>query len=158
MNLVEVDVVGIEALERIFAGTNDVQARVTVVVRAELRRIVDAKPRPSLAVVDLGGNQHLVAFAEFLDGLADNLLARPIGVGVARIHQVDTGIEAHFQNARRLLGRRRIHEVVGAQSQRRDLNAGTAENAIIHVAVLPDIKMYIIYEKGILHRKQYTGT
>ena len=46
MDLIEIDVVRLQALQRILAGANDVKTGMSMIVRAKLRRIVHAEARP----------------------------------------------------------------------------------------------------------------
>ena len=77
MDLVDVDVVGLQSLERILARTDHVQTRVTVIVGTKSARIVEREPRPPLAVIHFRRDDDVMAPTVGFQRSPDDLLAFP---------------------------------------------------------------------------------
>ena len=90
VHVVDVDVVGAEALQAGVALVKDVKARRADVVGAVAH-----------GEEGLGGNEDLVALS--LDGLAENLFGQAVGVAVGDVEEVDAGIEAEVDHAPRFV-------------------------------------------------------
>jgi len=82
MDLVEVDVIHAEPLQRGVDRLHDVLAREAARVSARAHR-----------VEDLGGDDDLVALGEFLQGAAEDLLARADRIHVGRVEEIDAAFE-----------------------------------------------------------------
>ena len=131
MQLVQVDVVGLEASQRCIHGGHDVLARVAAVERRGAGRCEA-----------LGRDDEPVALAP--QPAAEDLLSQPPGtqlpaqrVGVRAIEEVDAALGGAVENgdcgwlvALQSEGHR-------AQAQSRYLEAGTAESGVFHTGTLP---------------------
>ena len=120
VDLIEVDVVGLQAPQRVLASTNDVEPAVAVIVGTGQAGVVHRVSRTAAAVIDFGRDQDLVAPSAAGQGTADNLLAFAVGVGVSGVDEVDTGIERPVENASRIVLGGGIGKIVGAQAQAGD--------------------------------------
>ena len=86
MDLVEVDIVGLEAAKAGFDGVHDVSARGAYIVAAGTD-----------ATEDLGRENNILAGdVEILEGLAEALFAFTFGIDVGRVEEVDAGIDARL--------------------------------------------------------------
>ncbi len=99
MDLIEIDVVRLQTLQRIFAGANDIKTGMSMVVRPELCRIVYAEAWPTLTVIHFSRNQYLVPPAVLFDGLTNDLFAAAVGISIAGIDKIDSGLQRHIQNS-----------------------------------------------------------
>ena len=87
MNLVKVDVIRAQTAQGGFDGIHDVPARCADVVAA----------RPH-AAEGFGRDHDIFARdAGIDDGLRERFLGFAVGINVGRIHEVDAGVEGHFQ-------------------------------------------------------------
>ena len=117
MDLVQIDVVGLQPFQRFLAGPHDVQPRVPGPVGARLgHEVVQRNAAPPPAVVDLGGQQDGMAKAALLDRLADDLLTHALGVDITRVDEVDARLEGSVEDSCCVLGRCRIAKIVGAEA------------------------------------------
>ena len=98
MDLIEIDVVSLQTFQGILASANDIEAGMSMVVRAELSRIVHAKSWPSLTVIHLSRYQYLVPPAVLFDGFTNNLFAAAVGINIAGIDKIDSSLKRHIQN------------------------------------------------------------
>jgi hypothetical protein len=80
VDLVEVDVIGLQPAQRTLHGTGDPAARIALLVRIVAHRSMH-----------LGGQHHMLAPA--LQRLADDLLGLAAAIPVGRIDEIDTGIQ-----------------------------------------------------------------
>ena len=65
MQLVQIDVIRLQPFERTLAGADQIEARMPVLIRAQLRLIfVQRKPGPPLAMIDLCGETQLLSRGE----------------------------------------------------------------------------------------------
>src|SRR5208337_2748721 len=86
VDLVEVDIVGLEAAKAGFDGVHDVSARGAYIVAAGTD-----------ATEDLGRENNILAGdVEILEGLAEALFAFTFGIDVGRVEEVDAGIDARL--------------------------------------------------------------
>ena len=131
VDLVEVDVVGLEAAEAGFDGVHDVAAGGADVVAAGAG-----------AAEDLGGDDDFVAGdVEVFEGLAEGLFALALGVDVGGVEEVDAGVDGGLDE---LVGSGLVDgadgseeagaavEGHGAETERRDEEAGVAECLVLH--------------------------
>ena len=121
VQLVQVDAVGLQRLERPVARRDDVLTPVP------LGRVALA-PRHA----DLGGEHDVVAPAVRGERGADDPLALATGVHVGDVDHVDAAVERRVDHPGRRRGVGRIAEVHGAEAQRRDGEAGGAEGSLLH--------------------------
>ena len=124
VKLVEVDVVGPQATQRVLHGDNDPPPRGALVTGVLPDR-----------AAELGGEHNLVP-APF-QGLANDVLG--VAVGVGGVDEVDAGVQRPADDAGRIL-RGIAHdggEHQGAQGVGADLDAGPAEGAVLHGVSLP---------------------
>ena len=63
--------------------------------------------------------------------------ASPGAVAVRGVDQVDAAVERTNDHAARLVLRRRVQDVVGAERQRRDQCAGPSEPSMLHAHLAP---------------------
>ena len=117
VELVEVDVVGLEAAEAGFALLDDVAAAVAAGVG--VFRIHGA--------VHLGREDDLVATTVPLERLARDLLALAEGVDVGGVEEVDAGVEGAVDNRVRLFGLGTPAEHHAAEAEARDLHTRAAK-------------------------------
>jgi hypothetical protein len=96
VELIQVDVVGAEPLEAGLAAADDVVTGLADVVRAV------AHP-----AVNLGRQDHPVAAS--LQGLAEDLLRRPLRVDIGGVEQVDARLQAEIDESARLVRLDRSH-------------------------------------------------
>ena len=129
MDLVEVDVIGAEAPQAVFDGGKQGFAR-------QAAGVGGAAPVEER----LGGNDHLVAQGEVLEGAAGELLGCAGGIGVGGVEEIyscfkglaEEGaaglfVECPFMHA--FAGRAEAH---AAKADARDREAGAAEIAVFH--------------------------
>ena len=129
VDLVEVDVVHAEPPQRVVDGVHDVLARQAALVGVVAHR-----------VVDLGGDDHLVARgAEILQRPAGDLLAGAARVHVGGVEEVDPGLErrARRRAALLVLVEHPVAPLAGAvghhaEAEPRHLEAGGAEIDVFH--------------------------
>src|SRR5690606_32593906 len=128
VKLQKVDIVGLEAAQRIFDRADQPESRGTGIVW----------PIPHRQA-GLGGDQHRVAPA--LDGLAKYLLRSAVRIHVCRVEQIDAGLKADVYQASRFLGagiapmpqqRTGTPKRGCAEAERRDYCARVSERAIVH--------------------------
>ncbi len=125
VNLVEVDIVGLQAAQRGVALLDDVTA---VIPGGEQVVIVHAP-------VNFGGQHDPVALAVALERLADNGLAGSPAVNIGRIQKVDTGFERAVDDGKRIFFGSRPAKVHTSQTQRADRYTGSSQGAIFHEQV-----------------------
>jgi hypothetical protein len=128
VHLVQVDVIGAQAAQRILAGPADVQGGQVAVVR----------PLP-LAAVHLGRQHGAVpAAAARGEPVAEDLLGDPLGarpaIGVAGIEEVDPGLVRPVHDLVRVVFTGRRAEVHRAQADPADREAAAAEVGVVHAA------------------------
>ena len=121
MGLVEVDMVGLEAAERVLARLKDVPPRASPVIRAGSRRIVN-----------LGRDDGLVTASARGECPADDPLAFPLGVDVGRIDEVEARVERGPDHRRAFGFGRRIGEVVRSQAKGRNLQSRVSQALVFH--------------------------
>src|SRR5262249_19015767 len=126
VHLVEVDAVGLHALERRLAGAHDVERR-------EARLVGPV----AHAAVNLGGEHDLVAPAAALrEPAADDLLGPALSflpaVDVRRVEEVDTELEGPVHDALRILLAGLRAEIHRSQAQARHLEPGASESGDLH--------------------------
>ena len=114
VDLVKVDVVGLQAAQAGFALFDDVAA--AVAVRVGVIVVHHA--------VDLGRQHHLLALAVALEGLAGDFLAAPAAVDVGRIQEVDAGVERAVDDGIGVGGFCSAAEHHAAQAERTHLDRG----------------------------------
>ncbi len=121
VDLVEVDDVRLQPTQAVLDLLLDRLARQTALVGT----------RPHRAP-DLGREHRLLAPP--LEGLADDLLRLALRVDVGRVDEVDAGVERAVDDADALLvaGVAPLAEHHRAETQRRDLETGVAEVAVVH--------------------------
>jgi hypothetical protein len=127
MRLVEIDAVGLEALQRILDGLRDVFAREPLLAAGHLH-------------ADLGGEHELLApSAAQRDPVADDglrfaarIAGRPLRIDVGRIHQVEAvpGERVEQPERGRLVHRPAEH--VPSEGERRDFDPGAAQGTQLH--------------------------
>jgi hypothetical protein len=126
--VVDVDVVGGEAAETVFAGLNEVIARGAEVVGAVAH-----------GEGGFGGNEDAIAFAG--DGFAEDFFGKATGVDVGGVEKIDAGFEADVDEARSfrdVTAAPGFEEFVaaaegaGAETENGNLQAGMAELSIFH--------------------------
>ena len=124
VELVEVDVVGLQATQRVLHGGDDPAPRGALLVRVLAGRAAEHR------AAELGGEHDLVP-APF-QGLADDVLG--VAVGVGGVDEVDAGVQRLVDDAGRVLGgiAHGCGEHQGAQGVGADLDAGPAEGAVLH--------------------------
>ncbi len=133
MDLIEVDDIGLHALQAGLAGGDEMMARQAAVVRP----LAHGKPR-------LGGDQHAVLSGAAED-FADDLLAHTGGIGIRRVDEIDAVVEAEIDHAASIgdaevthgFGPAHAAEGHGAHGDGGNLEAGTAEQSVFHVVLLP---------------------
>jgi hypothetical protein len=125
MVLVEVDVVGLEPAQARLDRPADVAAGATRLL------LVAAHPR-----AELGGEHDLVPAA--LEDLAkERLRPAAVAVGVGGVEQVDVLVDGGVDNGAGPLQVQARAEVVAAEADHRDGQAGGAELAVAHPGVSP---------------------
>ena len=119
VDLVHVDVVGLQSSQRILDGGGDPAPRGALVVRVVIDRSAH-----------LRGQDHVVTAA--LECPSHDVFG--VSVGVSGVHQVDPGVERLVDDADRLLGvvAHRGGEHHRAEPVRTDLDAGSAEIPVLH--------------------------
>jgi hypothetical protein len=119
VDVVEVDVVGLQPAQAGLDGAPHVDAGQAALVASVTGR-----------VGDLGG-QH-PALAGVFERAADHLLGLAVGVDVGRVDEVDAGLERVIDDAPRLrlIGRAAEHH--GAEAELGDLHAAVTEHAVLH--------------------------
>ena len=126
---INVDDIGLQPLQALFALTDQMVARQAFVVRPA------ADPHARF-----GGDQQVV-LALAAERLADDLLRQAVRIDIGGVDEVDAGVDARVDHP---LGFGKIAvadrceracaaEGHGAQSQCRNLQAGTAKGAVFHV-------------------------
>ena len=127
MRLVEVDVVGLQPLQRVLDGAHDVGPAARPLL---IRRHLHAA---------LGGDDHLRAVAAGLEPVADDGLALaaavaglPSRIDVGGVDAVEAGADKGVEQRERGLLVRRPAEHVAAEDERRDLQSASAELALLH--------------------------
>jgi hypothetical protein len=88
MGIVQVDAVCLEAAERVLTGAEDVVLAKPLVIRAVTHR-----------VVDLGGEEHSVSLARFLQKASDDTLAFARIVAIGCVKDVYAGIQGCLHDA-----------------------------------------------------------
>ncbi len=126
VQLVQVDAVGLQAAQRLFAGPHDVQPRVATIVGSRPGR-----------VVHLGGNQRFVAPPALGQDPTDDPLGLAGAVAVGGVDQIDAGIESADDHAARLVLGRRVQDVVGAECEGRHHRPRVTEPSILHHHLAP---------------------
>src|SRR3954447_10468594 len=126
VDLVEVDVVGPQAAERVLDLRHDPAPRAALVVDLVAH-----------LAVELRGEDDVVAAA--FEGLADDLLVLALAVDVRGVDEVDACVERGVDDLDRVVvvrvaPRAEHHR---AEAQRADLDAGPTEVAVLHPANLP---------------------
>jgi len=128
VQLVQVDVVGLEPGERLLHGGPDVAAPA---LRAGRRAI----PHIGALVPPLGGEHHLVAAA--LERLAERALRTAVlAVGVGGVEQRDALVERRADHRVRLRRVEAATEVVAAEAYHRDEQAGITQGSIAHTPII----------------------
>src|SRR5580692_6490062 len=125
VDLVQVDVVGLQAAQRVLDLGHDPAARVAALVRVGAHRAVHL------------GREHDVVAAS-LQRLADDLLRFAGGVPVGGVDEVDPGVEGLVDDAGRVfvVGIAAGPEHHRAERVGADLDAGPAEGAVLHESLL----------------------
>ncbi len=125
MDLVEIDVIGLEAAERALDGLDDPAPRIALLVRILAH-----------GAMHLGGEHDLVATA--FQRLADDLLRLALAVSIGGVDEIDADIQRLVNDAGALVmigvGDAAEHhraEAVGA-----DLDACAAQGAVMHARLL----------------------
>ena len=124
VHLVEVDVVDLQAAQRVLDLADDPAARAARLVGVLVVHVA----------VELGGQEDVVAAAlAGLQRLADDLLGLAAGVDVGGVDDVDAGVEGAVDDRDRLVvvGVAPRAEHHRAEGQRADLDAGPAEGAVV---------------------------
>ena len=121
MDLVEIDVVGLEAAETGLGLFDDVAAGVALGVGVGLVH----------RAVDLGGEENAGALAVAGEGLADDFLAAAAGVDVGGVDDVDAGVEGGVDDADGVLEFGAASEVHGPEGEGRNFDAGASEEAVV---------------------------
>ena len=124
VHLVEVDVVDLQAAQRVLDLADDPAARVARLVGVLVVHVA----------VELGGQEDVVAAAlAGLQRLADDLLGLAAGVDVGGVDDVDAGVEGAVDDRDRLVvvGVAPRAEHHRAEGQRADLDAGAAERSVV---------------------------
>src|SRR4051794_25207439 len=126
MDLVEVDVVGVEAPQRVLDGLHDPAARGALMVDLVAH-----------LAVELRGEDDVVAAA--FQCLADDLLVLTLRIDIRRVDEVDACVEGGVDDPDRLLvvGLAPRPEHHRAEAQGADLDAGPTEVAVLHTTNLP---------------------
>src|SRR4051794_16650053 len=131
MELIEIDVVGAEALEAHLAGADDLLPRRAIVVRACAHRHAG-----------LRGDEHLVAPA--LNRLAKDLLRQASRITVGGVEHVRTSRKSYVDKLGGFLdvGRAPLSQNLAAsaegsrtEDEGRDLQPRSSKRAILHVAL-----------------------
>jgi hypothetical protein len=122
VHLVEVDPVGLQALERRLDRAEDPAPRVARLVGIVAHRAVELR------------REHDVVAAAAGKGLADDLLGLPPRVDVGGVDEVDARVERAVDDADRrvVVGLAPRAEHHRAEAQRRDLHAGACERSLVH--------------------------
>ncbi len=130
VEVVDVDVVGVEALEGAFEGLDEVIAGAADVVGAEV----------GAAEGGLGGEEDVLSL-QVRDGFAEDDLAVAVGVDVGGIEEVTAGFHADVDEVFGfgVLGAApgleefvAATEGAGAEAELGDFEAGAAEGAVVH--------------------------
>ncbi len=119
VEVIDIDVVGAETLQARIARLDDPFARQAALVRSVAHR-----------VAQLGGEEPAITLLG--DRRADDLFGAAVIIGVGGIDEVDPGVARLGDDA---LARRRVGapaEHHRAEADRRDLEPGAAEQAVIH--------------------------
>ena len=127
MQLIEIDPIGLQALERRVARLDDVAAAQTACVRVFL---ILRKKRFR--------RENDVGAATLAERLADELLARAGGVGIRRIDEVDSVIERVLDDGDGVLLVGAAAEHHRAQAQRAHLHTSTPEVPVFHAITSVD--------------------
>ena len=120
VDVVEVDVVGLQPLQAGIDGAHQVAAREA--------RVGDVGPHLLRAL----GGQH-PAVALLLDGRADDLFGAAVGVDVGGVDEVDAALGRMVDDAPRLRLVGGAAEHHGAEAELRHLDAARAEEAVSHL-------------------------
>ena len=126
MNLVEIDIVRLESLERFFALGDDVPPLIALCVRI-------LWIRPSM---NLRGQDDVLPHAVALEHLADNLLALTLRVDVRRIDEIDSALECIVEDRHRLVLVGRPTEHHRTEGELAYTDAGSSEVSEFHVVTL----------------------
>ena len=135
VGLVQVDVIRLEPAQRGVAGVQDACSGQPLRVRiaaGHMDRPGETGLLVELAGVDLRRDDDLVAAAGFLQHAADDPFGLAVAVDVAQVDQVHAGVEGAFDDPACLVLGRHVAEVARAEAERRDLQAGAAEGAVLH--------------------------
>jgi hypothetical protein len=121
VDLVEVDVVDVEATQAVLEGRDQPAAGAATGVAVLAHR-----------QAGLGGEHDVVPPPG--EGLAEHLLGLAGAVDVGGVDQVDAGVEGRADEGVGvgLGGAADLAEVHGAESERTDVDAGAAERAVLH--------------------------
>ncbi len=127
MDLVEVDIVDLESSKRALDRASEPAPRTAAPVR-----IVPH------GLKCLGGEHDVVP--SLLERFTDDLLGLALTIGVGAVDEVDAGIESpvHHTDAFVMIGIGDLPEHHRAQAIRADLDAGSAERAMVHVDLLDE--------------------
>ena len=129
VHMVDVDVVGAETFEAGVAGLKDVLARGAEVVGGVAQREKGFR-----------GDEELVALA--VDGFAEDLFGKAVGVAVGSVEEIDAGVEAEVDHAAGFVGLGRAPgfeefvaaaEGCGAEAEGGDFESGAAEESVFHM-------------------------
>lgn len=124
VHLVEIEPVGLQALERGLDLLHDPASRVARLIGILAHRAVELR------------REHDVLAPPAAQGLADDLLGLPARVHVVGVDEVDPGIQCTVDDAdaRVVVGLAPGAEHHGAEAERTHADAGTTEGSLIHIS------------------------
>ena len=130
MDVVEVEVVGLQPLQRAFDLLLDVQSRHTGIVGPPAHRIEE-----------LGGDDGVLALTLQRD--TQHRFRGAADIGIGRVEEVHARIERGVHHLRRTLLVGAIAEGHRAQADLGDFQAGTAEVAVVHGAAPREVRAIV---------------
>jgi hypothetical protein len=121
VDLIEIDMIGLQAAERRLDRLHDPASRIALLVRILAH-----------GSVHLGGQHYTVASA--FQRLADNLLRLAAAIPVGGVDEVDAEIQSFVDDADAVVvvGIAQSAEHHRAQAVRADLDAGSSQRAVLH--------------------------
>ena len=123
VDLVEVDVVGLQAAQARLALLDDVAAAVAQHVGVSVVHLA----------VHLGGQNDLGALAVALQRLAGHFFAAPAAVDVGRIEEVDAGVDGAVDDRIGIIGGGLAAEHHAAQAELADFHTGASQRTVFHM-------------------------
>jgi hypothetical protein len=121
LDLVEIDMIGLQAAEAVFTGAHQVQARIAPIIGSGS----DGK-------MSLGGEEHPVTLPVTRQGAPDDAFTLTVVVTIGSVEHIDPGVEGAINNAQRFRFVGWIAEVQRADAQRRHAHAGATKQTVLH--------------------------